>query len=229
MSLSKKKQVGVFSTQLMKLRNECEFINIEEAITLIKSGAKVTESVVAFTFDDGYEDCFIDIAPALNKFNVNAAFFINPNFMTGSIEYKKDFFKSKVPDVPVRNAMTRDMVIELAKEGFVIGAHTLDHVRLVGLSSCEIRRQVVGCKSAIEDLIKQPCEYFAWTYGKFSDIDEESLFVASRNFQYVFSSDNYREYMTKEGVINRRHFECDWPNSHMRYFLSKKRTRLISQ
>jgi peptidoglycan/xylan/chitin deacetylase (PgdA/CDA1 family) len=224
-SFSPDKKRGVFDKQLKSLRNECEFIKIEKAVALIKGGAKVDQPLVAFTFDDGYLDCYTDIAPALDRFNTNAAFFINPNFMDGSAEYREALFRERVPDIPVRGVMDRQMVIELAESGFMIGAHTMDHLRLVGLPTSQVSEQIIGSKLAIEGLIKRPCEYFAWTYGKFSDIDSDSLSLALNSFDYVFSSDRYGEYMTS-GVCNRRHFECDWPYSHVRYFLSKERTRV---
>lgn len=215
---------ATFDRQLAQLRQECRFINIEEAVSLIKNKVQVDETLVAFTFDDGYAECYTDIAPALDKHDVNAAFFINPNLVDCSSEYKQEFFAIRVPDVPVREAMGQRMIEDLAARGFIIGAHTLDHLRLVGLSPQQIRQQIVDCKHAVEALTKQSCDYFAWTYGKFSDIDAPSLALALEHYQHLFSSDQYHEYSSREGVFNRRHFEGDWPISHLRYFLSTKRS-----
>lgn len=41
----------------------------------------VDRCTIAFTFDDGWRDCYTQIAPQLEKYGINAAFFINPNFV----------------------------------------------------------------------------------------------------------------------------------------------------
>lgn len=37
--------------------------------------SQLTRPAVAFTFDDGFDDCYHEIAPVLDEFNVNAAFY----------------------------------------------------------------------------------------------------------------------------------------------------------
>ena len=71
----------IFEKQLEDLHKYCDFVNFETAVELIKKGIKVKKSTVAFSFDDGWRDCYTQIAPQLDKYGVNAAFFINPNFI----------------------------------------------------------------------------------------------------------------------------------------------------
>lgn len=213
-----------FDELLAKLRRVSEFIRIEEAAESLLSGDMRDGVYVAFTFDDGYRECYSGIAPALVNFGTNAAFFVNPGFINGDSDYCADFFARRAPDLTARAPMTRDMLRELAAGGFVIGAHTHDHVRLVGLDAAQIERQVVQCRFEVESITGVSCDYFAWTYGKYADIDPAALDAVLATYRYVFSSDRYWESASLDGrVINRRHFECDWPFSHVKYFLSRPR------
>lgn len=214
-----------FRSLLVDLRRECRFIRIQEAVEAIESGVEVgNETLVAFTFDDGYEECFTEIAPELSRHGANAAFFVNPGFIDGSEGYRDRLFDERLPDIARRPPMTWEMLRQLVGGGFVVGAHTYDHLRLVGLSGDQLARQVIGCKAVIESRVGVSCEFFAWTYGKYSDIDAEALRVALETYRHVFSGDRYREPTSVGGrVINRRHFECDWPLAHVRYFLSRSR------
>jgi peptidoglycan/xylan/chitin deacetylase (PgdA/CDA1 family) len=199
------------------IKKHADFINIQEAVGLIEERRDVKQKLVAFTFDDGFEECYSKIAPVLKQFNTNAALFVNPGFIDGDDRYQANFLDSVV-HVEGKRAVTWDMLRELHNDGFKVGNHTLDHIRLVNLDKVELERQVNESKVRIENEIGSVCDYFAWTYGGMGDIDSEVL----ESHKYVFSSANYQNYHSLNGsVINRRHVEGDWPVSHVNFFLSK--------
>jgi len=214
----------VFAQLLKKIRNQADFIKIEDAVALISKKEKINQKLVAFTFDDGFEECYTKIAPTLDQFNTNAAFFINPGYIDGDKKYIENFNQNIVH--VEKNPMTWQMINELHNNGFIVGNHSMDHARLVGLSEKEIQHQIRDSKKTIEGHINSECDYFAWTYGKLSDIDETSLNVALNEHQFVFSGDNYTKYhsLNNNKVINRRHIEGDWPFAHVKYFLSHNMT-----
>jgi peptidoglycan/xylan/chitin deacetylase (PgdA/CDA1 family) len=213
-----------FRRMLQELSHSAKLVRIEKACELIRRGERVSEPMIAFTFDDGFIDCYTGIGPILEEFGVNALFFINPNFINGDQNYIHNFLETKVPEIIGRPPMTVDMVRDLVRRGFVIGAHTMDHVRLTSDDAFFLQCQVADCKAAVEVISGQACEFFAWTYGRYSDISDKALAVALSNYKYVFSGDRYANYTCCDGrVFNRRHFECDWPASHVKYFLSAQR------
>ncbi|MBI2786923.1 MAG: polysaccharide deacetylase family protein, partial [Legionella longbeachae] len=85
-----------------------------------------------------------------------------------------------------------------------------------------LERQIKECKIKIEDMLQHECAYFAWPYGKYTDISKQALQMIQDLYRFNFSSDQYLNY-TSGQVFNRRHFECDWPVSHLHYFLSGTR------
>ncbi|WP_115703684.1 polysaccharide deacetylase family protein [Legionella sainthelensi] len=211
-----------FRQLLDYLSHHVDFLNIEKACELIMAKSQLTRPAVAFTFDDGFDDCYHEIAPVLDEFNVNAAFFINPNFTYGNDDYIRKFLKEKAPHLAFRRPMNVDMIQELHHRGFIIGAHGLDHERLLSSDSMFLEQQIIECKRRIEDMLQNECAYFAWPYGKYSDISEKAMEMVQNLYRYNFSSDKYT-YYTSDKVFNRRHFECNWPASHLYYFLSSQR------
>src|SRR5690554_445825 len=117
----------IFDDFLFYLRSFSTFITLEEATNIITSNSIPTNKVlVAFTFDDGFEECHSVIAPLLEKYNTRGAFFINANYIESSIEYQKSYHtrvnsKTKLP-------MTWKQVKQLHSNGHIIGSHNLDHV-----------------------------------------------------------------------------------------------------
>jgi len=216
----------LFRKQLKTLRQDYEFINIEVASKLIQEESESIGShrAIAFSFDDGFSDCYDSIAPELDKYNVNAAFFVNPNFVDGDEDYCLDFISNKVM-TPDKKPMTWSQIKILSESGFVIGNHTLDHKRLSHLDEEEFLKQVKESKLTIEKIISKDCDFFAWPYGQQSDIKDHQIKKLEEIHKYIFSGSDYTKYKSRQGaVINRRHFEPFWPSRHLKFFLSHGKT-----
>lgn len=206
---------------LATLSNMSEFLRIEEAIRLISSNQIPTDKCyVSFTYDDGYAECYTTIAPLLEKYGTNAAFFLNANYISSSIEYQKEFNKRVAMNV--KSPLTWAQVVEMHQGGHVIGAHTLDHVRVSNLSKEEYEYQLKENKRLLEEHLYAPCDYFAWTYGNFKDFPQSAISITKQYHSTIFSADNCKHYHSfgDKQVFNRRHIEAFWPTSHIKYFLS---------
>lgn len=211
----------VFYHLLKQLNNSADFIKFDEAVEIIKNKQIINDKFIAFSFDDGFEECFTKIAPVLESFKTNAAFFINPGFINGDNEYIANF-KKNIVHID-KNPMTWEMIKDLNKRGFIIGNHSYDHKRLVGLNEEENQHQIIDSKKEIEEKLNDKVKYFAWTYGRLKDIDKNALNLALEHHEAVFSSTNFKSYYLGDKIINRRHIEGDWPYAHVKYFLSFKK------
>jgi peptidoglycan/xylan/chitin deacetylase (PgdA/CDA1 family) len=206
------------------LSSECDLVQIEIAIDLIKRQITTSDCLVSLTYDDGFEECHSIIAPALEEFKTNAAFFINGNFLNGDLAFRENF-TNNVIKTPGKSPMTWIQIKELHDHGHIIGSHTLDHINMNSKDSEFIERQLSENKQLIENCTGHSCEYFAFPFGKFMHINNETLYMAEKYHKYIFSSTNNRNYYSFGGrVINRRHIESEWPLSHIKYFLSTRKT-----
>jgi peptidoglycan/xylan/chitin deacetylase (PgdA/CDA1 family) len=213
-----------FRILLNKLSRYVEFIRFEEAVKRIVSKANIQKPLVAFSFDDGFSDC-MPIAEVLQEFGVNAAFFINPNFVEGNEEYIDDFLKNVVL-TPNKHPMRWDEIKRLQATGHIIGAHTMDHYRINTFDEEVLNYQICHCKEVIENNLGSTCEYFAFPYGRLEHANIQSIKMACKCYPYVFSQSNYKHYFSFSGaVINRRHFEPFWSLRHVKYFLSVKKQK----
>lgn len=217
-----------FRKLLHELHKTCDFVNIEDAVRMIVKKECVKRPTIAFTFDDGWRDCYTQIAPQLEKFGVNAMFFINPNFANAADNNDWNYienFTVNTTKSPGKHPMTWTQIKELKERGFLFGAHTLDHYCINDDNFEELEHQIGDCKTMIEEKLGVACEYFAFPYGRLEHANPKSIDIACKYYKYVFSQSDYKHYFSYNGkVINRRHFEPFWPVSHVRYFLSKKRS-----
>lgn len=217
-----------YATLLMNLKKYCNFVNIEDAVRMIVNHESVNRCTVAFTFDDGWSDCYTQIAPQLEKFGVNAMFFINPNAADAAEKddtlYMQNF-ASKTTRIPGKIPMNWSQILDLQSRGFLFGAHTLDHYCINDDNIEELKHQICDCRVRIEEKLGVPCDYFAFPYGRLEHANPLSIDIACNCYKYVFSQSDHKHFFSFGGrVINRRHFEPFWPISHVRYFLSAKRS-----
>lgn len=214
------RDIKIFGDFLLKLSTHCRFITLEEAKKKINTGDYPKHDVyIAFTFDDGFEECHSVIAAILEKYGTRGTFFINANYIDSSLEYQ-DAFHHRI-NTFTKQPMSWAQVINLHERGHLIGSHGLDHFDFGELSDDEIEYQVTENKRILESKLNYQCEHFAWTYGQFKHFPLNALHIVKKYHKYIYSATNYQQYMSFDGeVINRRHLESFWPKSHINYFLS---------
>ena len=213
----------VFARQLKELSHFVQFIDFDKAVELINSQDKVEKPMVAFSFDDGFEECYTMIAPVLEEFGIKGAFFINPNFVIGDEEYIRNFTQNTVL-TPGKRPMDWQQIKELSDRGHIIGAHTLDHYNINSFDITELEHQIGECRTVIEQHTESTCSYFAFPFGRLEHANKSSIDIAEKYYPYLFSQSDYKNYFSFGGrVINRRHFEPDWPVNHVKYFISCKK------
>ncbi len=214
-----KQDMQRFHEMLQQLSRQVEFIRIEDAVERIARHEQPDHPQVAFTFDDGFTDCYDYFCPVLEDFGINAMLFVNPNYVEGDEAYISHF-NDHVVLTPGKRPMRWEQLKDLSDRGHIIAAHTMDHFMINSNDAEVLRHQIVACKPVIESHIGKPCNYFAFPYGKLSQANELAINIACEAYKYVFSQSDHRHYFSFDGkVINRRHFEPFWPINHVRYFL----------
>lgn len=216
----KVKQQEIFYRQLIALKKNCRLVNPDEALSNLH---QTTEALICLTFDDGYEDVYTVIAPVLAQLNIKAIFFINPAFLGMEKERTRSVLRENYETVVDKTFLTRDMVSALHQQGHVIGSHSTSHQRLNIVDKDILLREVVDSKIEIERIIQDKCIHFAYPFGGSNDLSNEALDLALQNYSHIYSSIKRDGLWSFNGrVINRRHFEGNWPVSHIRYFLSNR-------
>lgn len=210
----------LFESFLKHLKKKSKLITIQEATQLVTvKNIPHDESFLAFTFDDGYQECYETIAPILEKYNCNAGFFINANYIESCEEYQKKYHERV--NLFTKKPMNWEQIESLHQRGHVIGSHTLDHYNMATLNTEELVYQLEENKKLLENRLNYNCDYFAWTYGQMQHFPEKALEITMQYHRFIFSGTNYKNYFSIDNnIINRRHIEPFWSKNHIDYFLS---------
>jgi peptidoglycan/xylan/chitin deacetylase (PgdA/CDA1 family) len=207
---------------LVQLKKKVAFLDFEEACEMIRQNKQVKYPAVCFSFDDGFEEIVNGVAPIIKDLGANTCIFVNPGFID-ACEVKQKEMCSKNYHVNKKPATWNDLS-KFISNGGVVGSHTLDHVNLSSISNDASISQIINSKLVIESKLNVECKYFAWPYGTAKDITSENILTAIENYDLVFSAIRSNDRFHKfNKVINREHFELDWPLKHVKHFLSRKK------
>ena len=118
---------------------------------------------IIITFDDGYLDTFDNAIPVLLELNMRAVIFVMGNRNLKSAHWDElDGFDS----CPL---MSDEQIRMVQNMGFEIGAHSLEHLALTGLSEKEMAYEITRSKAAIEKVLENTIQTFSYPYGSVND------------------------------------------------------------
>jgi len=149
-----------FEEQMRYLKENYNVISFLEAIKM-KNTLDNSVDLVIITFDDGYKNNYNNAAPILQKYGLNACFFLTTDLIT------------HVPDRLLKTGsiwkfpgMTQDEVKALRNGGFEIGAHTCSHPNLLQIPLEIARNEILWSKNELEQVLGETIEYFAYPGGR---------------------------------------------------------------
>jgi peptidoglycan/xylan/chitin deacetylase (PgdA/CDA1 family) len=139
-------------------KNNWKSFTISELVKL----DEIPEKSFVITFDDGYEDNYLNAFPILQKYNFKATIYLVPNQETNHWEEKNTSVLSKL--------LNEKQILEMQNSGLIeFGSHTLSHVNLSKIDSVQLEKELIESKKEIEKITNKECEAFAYPYGKFDD------------------------------------------------------------
>jgi peptidoglycan/xylan/chitin deacetylase (PgdA/CDA1 family) len=141
-----------FENQIKYLKEKnFKFLKMED-LSNIKN---LPNKRVLITFDDGYENVFINAVPILEKYNVPAIFFIP----VGLID-------NKIGELKV---MSWEQIKALSENPlFEIGSHAYDHVRLTSLDENNLDKQIEKSKAILEEQIDINIRAISFPFGRYN-------------------------------------------------------------
>lgn len=153
-----------FRRQLMILENLNYIpITFEDYYLYLEGKLTLPKKPIIITFDDGHLDTYNLAYPLLREFDMRAVVFV---IGQRSWEYARWEENAGEIDYPL---MSNEQILELHREGFEIGAHSMTHAKLPELSQGALSREVFGSKKEVENLLGEDIISFAYPYGGVSE------------------------------------------------------------
>lgn len=155
-----------------QLEEELKFLSDNGYTTLFSDEYEKAYSVdkpVILTFDDGYEDNYLEMFPLLRKYNMKATIFVVAAYV-GKPDYLKDY-----------------QIKEMVKSGLVsIQSHTNNHIDLSSADRETVDKEFRDSCAALAKISGKNVTTLSYPGGYF---DSEVLDEAKRYFTYCYAID----------------------------------------
>jgi len=139
-------------------------VTMSEAMRVLRGERR--ERVAVLTFDDAYADVFENALPVLLAAGARATTYAVSGSLGGFNAWDQD-------KVGVRKAlMTAEQLREWRSLGMEVGAHTRSHAALPSLADTDLRSEVAGSRSDLEDVLGDEVTQFCYPYG---DADQRTV------------------------------------------------------
>ena len=143
--------VETFEHQLTFLaRSRYRVVGLEEIVSCLSRRQSIPRRSVVITFDDGYEETHEVAWPLLKRFGFPATVFVAP------------------AEVGWPGFATWEQVAAMARDGLVIGCHTMHHTYLPLLGADRLPEELVESKRVIEERIGRPVTLLSYPVGGFT-------------------------------------------------------------
>ncbi len=119
--------------------------------------------LVSLTFDDGYRDFYENAFPVLKSYG-----FPSTVFVVSDLVGKENIWDS-ADGRATEKLLSWKEISRLSREGVTFGSHTRSHPFLSRLSPLEVKDEVAGSKSFLEEKLQTPAESFCYPYGDYND------------------------------------------------------------
>lgn len=140
-----------FEKQVKYLKeNNFKFLTIQD----LEDINNIPNKSVLITFDDGYENIFINAVPILEKYNIPAVFFVSTNVIGKEINDLK--------------IMSWEQIKFLSKNPlFEIGCHGYNHIRFTSLNINDLDEQLIKSKNVLEEKCGVLIKAISFPFGRF--------------------------------------------------------------
>ncbi len=135
--------IDVFEKQIRFLKKNYEIISASELIEMLignpKSGNRGGKKLVLITFDDGYEDNYVNALPILERYSCPAIFFVSTGLIGNELQFEHDC--KLYPEFHFRKMAWKQL--RCARQRSVeIGIHSHTHANLTRTSFEDGRKEI---------------------------------------------------------------------------------------
>ena len=149
------------------------------------------EKCASITFDDGYENNYMNAKPVLDEKKTTATI-----FMLGDVKKANRYTMDNALAL-----MSKEQVIGLHNCGWEIGYHTKTHADLAKSSRGELQEEIYDGKKEFENNMGFTLNYFAYPFGNY---DSETIKMLEKaGFTAAFTVDGYSFKVNNKMLINR--------------------------
>lgn len=185
----------LFLREALFLKKFYNVVTLSQAIEMLQSGS-VEAPTVALTFDDGYEDNFVNLRAVAEATNLPVTLFVCSQVVEGRGELQHDITNGQ------RNCKSLgwEQLRYWQSDTTEVGSHTQTHFDCGSSDRPSLEKEIVGSRDDIEHSLGEPVRFFAFPWGQIHNISAGALEIATSTYRCCFSTEP-AENVPRSGVV----------------------------
>ena len=134
-------------------------IRLEE---VYNSNEEYNGKKVAITFDDGYEDVYLNAFPLLQKLGFTACIFVITGYVGKYNEWDYNWGRNK------KKHLSWEQIQKMSDAGFGFGSHTVNHPDLAKIPQQFVEYELKRSKQVLEDKLGQRVHFLSYPFSRYN-------------------------------------------------------------
>ena len=151
---------GAFLRVARYLKKHYCIVSFSEACRLLRSGTNDRPTVV-LTFDDGYEDNFVNLRAVCEEIGLPVALFVS----TDPVTLHREFVHDSSRGLAGFRALTWDQIRYWSAEGVEFHSHTCSHYDCGSTDEVSLRKEMSESKRRLEEQLGKSVTALAFPFG----------------------------------------------------------------
>jgi peptidoglycan/xylan/chitin deacetylase (PgdA/CDA1 family) len=139
-------------------------VKLEEVLS---PGERHDEKKVALTFDDAYQDVYLNAFPVLQKFGFAACIFVITGYVGKYNEWDYSWGRNR------KKHLSWEQIQEMAGVGFDFGSHTVNHPDLTKIPKKFVEYELKRSKEVLEDKLARKVDFLSYPFGRYNRYVQE--------------------------------------------------------
>jgi len=136
-------------------------------------GTEGARGLVGLTFDDGYDNFLHAALPILERYGFSATV-----FAVGGLLGAENTWDER----PRMRLLEAEGIREAARRGMEVGSHGMRHIRLSGLRTEQLEKEVVESRRVLGEVLGEAVEGFCYPYGSVDGAAARSVHQAGYTY-----------------------------------------------
>ena len=152
--------VEVFRSHMDYLfQHRYRVVPLDQIVDHIIHSKKLKNKILSITFDDGYEDHFLNVYPILNRYGFPATIFLTVKYIDG-------YWESEKAEGGRIKALSRDQILEMHKGKLIqFGSHGYSHNNFLSANKEEREIEIRDSKLYLENLLGEDIPFISYPFG----------------------------------------------------------------
>jgi peptidoglycan/xylan/chitin deacetylase (PgdA/CDA1 family) len=141
---------------------------------------------VMLTFDDGYEDFYLNALPVLKKYGFTACVFIITGYIGKKSNWDYNWGRFK------KRHLSWEQISNLSQAGFEIGSHTVNHPDLRKIPRRYLNYELQASKETLEDRLGRKVKFLSYPFGRYNRLVQDEAERAGYKGAFTLSGNLIR-------------------------------------